>query len=65
MCIRDSPINNVDPSGGWLEGMSAISQFVIQHFVPALIGGAIGAANAKSNGGNMNAGCLLYTSRCV
>lgn len=47
--MGDDPINNVDPSGGWLDGISAIGQFAIKHFAPALIGAAIGAGTTQGD----------------
>jgi RHS repeat-associated protein len=47
--MGNDPISNVDPTGGWLDGLSAFSQFAIKHFAPALIGAVVGAATTKGN----------------
>ena len=40
--MGNSPVGNVDPDGGWI-GDSFIQDFAIKHFLPAMVGAAIGA----------------------
>jgi RHS repeat-associated protein len=56
--MGNDPINNVDPSGGWLEGMDGIGKFAVEHFVPGLAGAAIGAISTKGNASDKLRGAM-------